>query len=109
MQTGNSKKQRKKCEDPVPVDQIIQQGQLKSLIEKAKLLQSLNARLMDILPEARHPYCQVANIRDHKLIIHAETATHATLLRYQTPHLLSGLKSHEESDFIRTIEYKVRP
>ena len=92
MQTTYNKKTRTTKLDPTPINQLINQGSLRTLLEKANDIHLLNQILTTYLPDALKTFYQVANLRDGVLIIHTGTATHATLLRYHIPQLLQTIQ-----------------
>ncbi len=71
-------------------------------------LQRLQARVRAHLPANLQDHCQVADCRDGRLVLHAASAAHATLLRYRLPDLLQNLRRDGLVD-LRAIEIKVRP
>ena len=109
MQTDKTKISRGNREDPVTVDTFIHRGPLKTLLDKARHIALLNDLLIQNLPEALHPYYTVANLRDNTLIIHTDTATHATLLRYQLPQLKQTFQRNPLKLAIHDITVAIRP
>ena len=109
MQTDKMKKSRSNRVDPVMIDKLIQQGPLKAILDKAQHIASLNTLLSQHLPEALRPYYRVANLRDKTLIIHTDTATHATLLRYQLPMLTQAFHKNTMNAEINDIKVAIRP
>lgn len=109
MQTDKTKISRNDRIDPVTVDTFIHQGPLKVLLNKARHIALLNNLLIQNLPDALHPYYTVANLRDNTLIIHTDTATHATLLRYQLPQLKQAFERNSMKLTIHDISIAIRP
>ncbi|QBQ53411.1 DUF721 domain-containing protein [Nitrosococcus wardiae] len=85
------------------------EGNLQRLLARAKALQQLTVEVRQCLPKALSPHCLVANIRDHRLIIHTDTAARANLLRYYTPSIIKHLQQHQELRNLRKVTVKVRP
>lgn len=109
MQTDKTKISRTDRTDPVTVDTFIHQGPLKTLLDKARHIALLNDLLIQNLPDALHPYYTVANLRENTLIIHTDTATHATLLRYQLPQLKQAFQKNAMKLTIHDITVAIRP
>lgn len=62
-----------------------------------------------LLPEKLAQHCIIANIRDGLLILHTDSATAATQLRYQQQDLLEKLRLETAGAQITEIQVKVRP
>ncbi|WWO97410.1 MAG: DciA family protein [Candidatus Dasytiphilus stammeri] len=69
------------------------QSILQFLKKKSLKLINLDYALKEELPLHFHPWCRVANLRQHILIIEAANAHWLTYLRYQQPILLSTLQA----------------
>lgn len=85
------------------------EGNLQRLLARAKALQQLTSKIRQCLPETLSPHCLVANIRDHRLIVHTDTAARANLLRYYTPSIIKYLQQYPEFRNLRKVTIKVRP
>ena len=109
MQTTYNKKTRRKKLDPTPINQLINEGPLKTLLEKANDIHTLNQILVKHLPEALKSFYQVANLRDHTLVIYTGNATHATLLRYHLPQLLRTFQKDFTKKKITDIKTCIKP
>ncbi|WWO95368.1 MAG: DciA family protein [Candidatus Dasytiphilus stammeri] len=69
------------------------QSILQILHKKVITLINLDYALKQELPSHFHPWCRVANLRQHILIIETANAHWLTYLRYQQPILLSILQN----------------
>jgi hypothetical protein len=70
------------------------EGKLQHLLAQASFLQQLNETSYQCLPTSLAAHCLVANIRGNRLILHTDSAAHATLLRYHVPLLIEHLQRH---------------
>lgn len=109
MQTDKTKISRNDRNDPVTVDTFINQGPLRTILDKARHIALLDKFLIKNLPDALHSYYTVANLRENTLIIHTDTATHATLLRYQLPQLMQAFQKNPTGLAIHDIAVAIRP
>jgi hypothetical protein len=78
------------------------------LITHARLLNHLNQLLATILDPGLSPHCQVAELRNHCLILVCSNATFATRLRMISQHLLETLRE-EGVNGIEQIELRIAP
>ena len=85
------------------------QGDLASLLAKAKHLAALQEAILPLLDPAVRKDCQVANVNGDTLIILAANGSAATQLRFQTPDLLKQFRSHSQLVPFKHIQVKVRP
>ena len=82
---------------------------LGSLSDKANYLQQLNLAVKALLAVDLAHHCQVANVREHVLILHLDAAEWATALHYQIADLLSQLRQQLPYVSLKSIQYKIRP
>ncbi|WWP00051.1 MAG: DciA family protein [Candidatus Dasytiphilus stammeri] len=82
---------------PHTIEKIFHNANDQSILQflKKKSLQLINLdyALKEELPLHFHPWCRVANLRQHILIIETANAHWLTYLRYQQPILLSLLQA----------------
>lgn len=79
------------------------------LLRRAQALGKLDALVQSALPHNLQYRCRIANIRNKQLIILAESAAWATLLRYEQANILSHLQSHADYAFVQSVVVKVAP
>lgn len=84
------------------------QGHLKSLLEKAKNLNSVSQTIEIYLPQELQEHCKVGNIIDNVLTLYAKSPHWASRLRYCSTQLLTELRSNQYPSLI-SINIKVRP
>ena len=78
------------------------------ILAHARLLNRLDQVLASILDSNLSPHCQVAEIRDHCLILVCSNATFATRIRMISHQLLDSFR--EEGDFgIERIDIRIAP
>ncbi len=82
--------------------------QLQQISKRAQKLTQLNSILQEILPSQFAGHCQLANIKDNKIIIHTENAAIASLLRFHSATICKTFSS-ELSTQIERVEVKVKP
>lgn len=82
---------------------------LHAVLAHTQRLEHLNRALQHCLPTPLNQHCQVANLRDNTLILHADSSAWALKLRYSTTRLLQQLRQQPRLQALRTIEVKVRP
>jgi hypothetical protein len=85
------------------------EGKLQHLLAQASFLQQLNETSYQCLPTNLAAHCLVANIRGNRLILHTDSAAHATLLRYHVPLLIEHLQRHHGLPNLCKATIKVRP
>ncbi len=96
---------------PAPVCELLQN---KGVIPAYVLRHSATLRhAADIvercLPSTLRGHFQIANYRENTLILHADSATWATKLRYSTQDLSSNLAKHQYFRHIQRVRVKVCP
>lgn len=84
-------------------------SELKQVLGKASLLNELSAKFAAHLEPTIAPYCQVANLRDNKLIVLVANASIALQLRFQATSLLQHLKKDSRLSMLQDILPIVRP
>lgn len=82
--------------------------QLQQISKRAQKLTQLNSILQEILPSQFAGHCQLANMKDNKIIIHTENAAIASLLRFHSATICKTFSS-ELSTQIERVEVKVKP
>ena len=83
------------------------QTDLKSLLNKVRELETINAKVRALLSGSLKATCQVANIVDDRLILFTSSGSVATELHFQTPDLLKKFKTDSALAKIKTIQCKV--
>ena len=81
---------------------------LQTLLNKIKEIDRLNQKILDYLDPAIAPYCQIANITSHTLILVVANGSIATQLQYQHKDLLQRIKKDPSFAKIQHIQCKVR-
>ncbi len=93
---------------PKIIRSIVQQHLvLQKLSQRAQHLSVLNRLLLNALPDQFAPHCHLANMIGSTLIIHVDSAAHASLMRFQVPELTHTLGTAMNTA-ITHIEIKVR-
>ena len=82
--------------------------QLQQITKRAQKLAQLNSILQEIFPSQFAGHCQLANMKDNKIIIHTENAAIASLLRFHSATICKTFSS-ELSTQIERVEVKVKP
>jgi|SRR5690554_939710 len=82
--------------------------QLQQISKHAKKLIQLNTILQEILPSPFTGRCQLANIKNNKVIIHTENAAIASLLRFHSATIIKTFSS-QLTTLIDRMEVKVKP
>ena len=78
------------------------------LLAHARVLNRIDNRLEAILDPTLSPHCQVADFRNHCLILVCSSATFATRVRMLSQQLLESFKEEGESGIDR-IEIRIAP
>ena len=81
---------------------------LGQLLAHARVLNQLDHILTSVLDPALSPHCQVAEYRNHCLILVCSNATFATRLRMISQQLLVSFREEDESG-IERIEIRIAP
>lgn len=76
--------------------------------KRAQKLTQLDSILQEILPSQFAGHCQLANMKDNKIIIHTENAAIASLLRFHSATICKTFSSQLAEKIVR-IEVKVKP
>ncbi|MFQ5469788.1 MAG: DUF721 domain-containing protein [Gammaproteobacteria bacterium] len=82
---------------------------LSKLIQFANQLEKLTRITRSCLPTPVNNHVNVANLKDNTLIIHTDSATWATQLRFHLPDLLRQLRIDHNLKSICSIRTKVVP
>lgn len=96
---------------PKTITELLDKGEndLSKLMRRAQALNRLNETINGMLPPNLQGRCSVANLRNKQLIIHAESATWATLLRYEQGNILAQLHNDSKYHVIESIKVKIAP
>ncbi len=78
------------------------------ILEHARLLNRLDAILNSIVEPALSAHCQVAEYRDHCLVLVCSNASFGTRIRMISKQLLESFKDEGEAD-IERIEIRIAP
>ena len=81
---------------------------LQAVLNHSQRLETLNRVLRGCIPAPLNQHCQVANLRDNILVLHADSSAWALKLRYGSRTLLQQLRQRGMPG-LDTIEVKVRP
>ncbi len=81
---------------------------LQAVLAHTQHLETLNRVLRDCLPAPLNQHCQVANLRNNILILHADSSAWALKLRYNNRTLLQQLRQ-KGLPALNSLEVKVRP
>jgi hypothetical protein len=84
-------------------------SELSAAIGRARALNKLSTDVLQHLPSGLAHHCQVANYKENILILHAESASWATQLRFQAPAILKLLQEKQIVKNNCRIEVRVRP
>lgn len=103
----NTRYPQENSKDPALVKDCLQQGALKQIVQKARLLMALNEKLLEALEPDIRAHCQVMNIEGTTLSIGVNNAAWATRLRYQSKDLLKHLKQNPELAGVTVLNVKV--
>jgi hypothetical protein len=76
---------------------------LGNILTHARVLNRLDNRLEAILDPTLSPHCQVADFRNHSLILVCSSATFATRIRMITQQLLDSFKEEGEHGVSATL------
>lgn len=83
-------------------------GGLQAVISHTQRLEALNRTLRGCIPAPLSQHCQVANLRDNILVLHADSSAWALKLRYSSRALLQQLRQRGVPG-LSAVEVKVRP
>lgn len=81
---------------------------LQTVLNHSQRLEAFNRILRGCIPAPLNQHCQVANLRDNILVLHADSSAWALKLRYGSRALLQQLRQRGIPG-LDTIEVKVRP
>lgn len=94
---------------PQLLDQVFNETSfLKSIQQRAAAIAKLNYTIKGLLPAQLHPYCRVANYRNHILILETANANWLMRLRYEQMNLLSTLRATVLPS-LASIDIKINP
>ena len=72
-----------------------QNYQLQQILQQAQRLQALNELMQQFLQPQMRAHCRVANYQQGSLVLAADNAAVATLLRYDLPNILQKIRQAE--------------
>ena len=79
---------------------------LHRLLRKGQRLHSLTQQVRAMLPPQLAPHCTVADLSEDRLTLHADNASFATRLQFETPKLRVRLQ--QLTDFAEITDIRVR-
>ena len=79
---------------------------LHRLLRKGQRLHSLTQQVRAMLPPRLAPHCSVADLSGNRLTLHADNASLATRLQFETPKL--RLRLQQLADFAEITDIRVR-
>lgn len=82
---------------------------LQALLAHAQRLQRVTKMLHAQLGQPLNQHCEVANIKDSMLVLHASSSAWASKLRFQAATMLKCLHKEREFAAVRAIRVKVSP
>lgn len=82
-------------------------SRLSRLSLRAKNLNKLNYILQQVMPAQFSSHCYLANVNEHTLVIHADNASYASLLRFHAKVLCAAVSEHQPQ-IVNKLEVKVR-
>lgn len=93
---------------PVHLGELLKIGDLQRLCAHAERLQRATKMLHNNLGPPLDQHCQVANIKEDKLVLHADSSAWAARLRFHVSTMLNTLGQYPEFSHIRAIRVKVQ-
>lgn len=81
---------------------------LRHLSQRSKQLAELNVIFQQLIPAQFVAHCSLSNINENTLVIHADNANYASLLRFQSDVLCKGFSKYLPQ-IITKVDVKVRP
>jgi len=84
-------------------------GVLGNLMQHVDFLQGLEQKLAAFLGPAVNIHCRIANYANDTLVLHADTPSWASRIRYNTPQILLYLQNECNLAALKTIRIKVMP
>lgn len=84
-------------------------GTLATLLAKARVLDTLTARVRPHLPVPLRNHCRVVNIEDRLLVLAADSSAWAMKLRFQAPTLIEALRGSKDLAALQTVRVIVTP
>ncbi len=82
---------------------------LADLYRHCRLLQNIDNIVCQCLPDDLASHCQVVNFSNSRLVLQTDSPAWNTLLRYQTPDLMSQLRQHPPLRGLASIHIKTMP
>ena len=83
-----------------------QENQLHGLLRKGQRMHALTQQVRALLPSQLAPHCMVADLSGARLTLHADNASFATRLQFETPKLRVRLQ--QLKDFGAVTDIRVR-
>jgi len=95
---------------PLSINELLSEseGSFGKVLQRARALDRLNRRVARLLDDDLARHCQLANVREGRLIFACNSPACATRLRLQAPSLLQQLHDAGLED-IEAIEVKMIP
>lgn len=101
-------KDKYKLNDPIPVQKVLNaQNTLKSLLNKANTLRTIEQQLQKLLPKEISAHCQVMNLTNNTLVLGVDSAAWATTLRFIEKELLNQLRLLDVLKNLKGIKYRI--
>jgi hypothetical protein len=91
------------------LEQLLNQGELKPLIEQALKIHQINLAVQPLLPEVFRGKVQVGSIKSGSVILDLPNASMLTVLQYQGPELLSQLRQIPGLSGLASIKFRIAP
>lgn len=91
------------------LEHLLNQGELKPLIEQALKIHQVNQALQPLLPEAVRGQVQVATLKSGSVLLDVPNASMLTVLRYQAPELLSKLRQIKGLAGLASVKFRIAP
>ncbi len=82
-------------------------GELGGLMAHAARLQRASKLLCEYLDAPLNQHCQVANIKEDIIVVHADSSAWAAKLRFHVAGMLTHLKQQQEFNTLRSVLVKV--
>lgn len=91
------------------INHLLNQGELKPLIEQALKIHQVNQALQPLLPEGFAGQVQVATIKSGSVVLEVPNASMLTILKYQAPELLSKLRQVKGLSGLASVKFRIQP
>lgn len=98
-----------KRDEPQPIIEKLNTSILGDLVQKARLLLSIEKALNAQLPPDFSDHCYVMNLKEQTLIIGVDNAAIATRIQFTSPSLITALNNTLPGKPICALRCRVRP